>query len=237
MTAGIYCIENFTTGLFYVGCAIDLRARERKHRSELSKCKHHNRFLQRAWTKYGPNAFVFRTLEFVQNPSELLDREVYWIDRLRSAERKFGYNLCFRAASRRGLCNSSEHNRKIGNANRGLVRSAELRRRISATKAGVKSGPRPPEIVEKCASKQRGVKRKPLTTEHRAKISAALAGRVLTPGKPHSDDHKAAISRALIGKKRKPFSPEHRARIAEAARRQWEAIKATGHSGRSVALC
>lgn len=222
MKSGIYCIENTLTGLVYVGCAINFRSRETTHRRHLVRGDHHNRFLQRAWSKYGPSAFVFRVIDVVENPEHLLDREAFWIDSLRSAERRFGYNLCRRAASRLGVKNSPEQNAKIGDANRGIKRSDEFCRRMSVARRGKKLGPRPPEVVERYAAAQRGKKRRPLTAEHRAKIVAANAGRALAPLREFlTDDHKAAISRGLTGRKRKPFSPEHKARLAEATREHY----------------
>ena len=47
--------------------------------------------------------------------------------------------------------------------------------------------------------RQTGMKRPPRDAEYRAKISASLTGRKLTP------EHRAAVSAALAGKKRGPY--------------------------------
>lgn len=80
-----------------------------------------------------------------------------------------------------------------------------------------------PESVEKMAASHRG---KPLTAEHKAKVSASLKGNKYALGSKHSDETKQAISRQFKGIKRPPFSPEHRAAIA-AARKGVPASAAT----------
>ena len=60
---GIYKITHSTTGKFYIGSTADLRKRWRQHRSELRRNKHCNQKMQYAWNKYGPDAFIFETIE------------------------------------------------------------------------------------------------------------------------------------------------------------------------------
>ncbi len=56
---GIYLISNERDGRFYVGKASNITMRWHHHRHHLAKGNHINAFLQRAWNKYGPDAFVF----------------------------------------------------------------------------------------------------------------------------------------------------------------------------------
>src|SRR5258708_4672651 len=99
-TSGIYRIVNTINGLFYLGSAVDLRRRWRLHYNELQRNDHHNSKLQRAWNKYGPDAFTFEVLEFVLSPF-LLAREQYWLDKLKPGGKK-GYNINLIANSRLG---------------------------------------------------------------------------------------------------------------------------------------
>lgn len=62
MTSGIYEIVNIANGKNYVGSSINMKKRWSEHRSGLRNNKHHARVLQRAWTKYGEESFVFRPL-------------------------------------------------------------------------------------------------------------------------------------------------------------------------------
>jgi len=63
LPAGIYIIENKVNNSIYVGASTMLKIRERKHKLELSKQRHRNRFLQEDYNKYGLGAFQFKVLE------------------------------------------------------------------------------------------------------------------------------------------------------------------------------
>lgn len=218
MTSAIYCIENVTNGMVYIGCTTAFTKRRGQHLRELRKGIHHNRYLQAAWSRYGENCFRFFVLEEVIDPSLLLDREMLWIEATQALDRSFGYNLCRYATSRLGLKNTIEQNQKISNGNRGKKHSVEFCQALSERQKGTKRGPCPPDVKEKIAAAQRGRKRRPLTDEHKAKISAKHKGRCLTPREFLTPEHKAAISKGLTGRKREAFSDEHRARLSESAR-------------------
>ncbi|WP_221090097.1 NUMOD3 domain-containing DNA-binding protein [Deinococcus aquaedulcis] len=59
MSGGIYEIRNTVNGKYYVGRAECFRTRFNRHRYELRHGRHHCLYLQRAWTKYGEEAFDF----------------------------------------------------------------------------------------------------------------------------------------------------------------------------------
>lgn len=59
---GIYTITNNQTGTVYVGQAVNIRRRWESHRHYLTNGNHRNCYLQRAWTKYGPEAFEFNVV-------------------------------------------------------------------------------------------------------------------------------------------------------------------------------
>jgi group I intron endonuclease len=87
---GVYCIRNLINGKVYVGSAIDLLNRWSVHKTTLGNKSHHNKKLERAWHKYGAEAFAFEILEYCKK-SELIEREQYWMDELEAV--KNGYNL------------------------------------------------------------------------------------------------------------------------------------------------
>jgi group I intron endonuclease len=89
--SGIYKIENNINHKIYVGQSKNIHNRMLQHRSELRRRKHINSHLQMAVDKYGLDNFSFIVIE--KCPIGLLDeREVYWIEKLQSANKKYGYN-------------------------------------------------------------------------------------------------------------------------------------------------
>ena len=80
MSACIYCIENSVNGHCYIGQTIDYVARKSKHLRELEQGKHHNIKLQRAYDKYGADAFKMYILENDIPLDKLGEREDYYID-------------------------------------------------------------------------------------------------------------------------------------------------------------
>src|SRR5260221_8854899 len=79
--SGIYRITCTVNDRFYIGSAVNLYKRWYDHRFHLSRKTHRNQKLQRAWDKYGEDAFLFEVIEFVLMPF-LLMREQYWLDKL-----------------------------------------------------------------------------------------------------------------------------------------------------------
>jgi group I intron endonuclease len=82
MASGIYLITCKENNRKYVGSAKNISNRWRDHRSFLARAAHHSRYLQRAWTKYGADAFEWTVIEVVDDPTQLLAREQFWIDTL-----------------------------------------------------------------------------------------------------------------------------------------------------------
>lgn len=111
MESGIYGIHNIITGKWYVGQAINIRARWNMHRSLLARNEKENIHLLRAWNKYGASAFEWVVLE--KCAVELLDeREIFWIAQKDSFRN--GYNRTIGGGGNRGFKMSEEQKRKIG---------------------------------------------------------------------------------------------------------------------------
>lgn len=87
---GIYQIRNLVNGKCYVGSAVSIYRRWNLHEWQLEDKSHCNLKLQRAWNKYGPEAFVFEILELCPK-SLLTSREQFWMDSLGVV--KGGYNI------------------------------------------------------------------------------------------------------------------------------------------------
>lgn len=102
-TPSIYQIRCVPMSKVYVGSAINPRKRWWSHIHALRKGTHHSSYLQRAWNKYGEDAFVFEIVEPVLFVEDLITREQYWIDTLRAADRRYGFNSTPTAGSSVGV--------------------------------------------------------------------------------------------------------------------------------------
>ena len=89
---GVYAIKHSSTGKVYVGSAVDIHRRWKDHRTRLNCGRHGNEYLQRAWAKYGHDAFVFEVLEECSKEQRLVC-EQHWIDTLDAANEDSGFNL------------------------------------------------------------------------------------------------------------------------------------------------
>ena len=124
VVCGIYKIQNTENGRMYIGQSKDVRSRFNSHRLELCKNKHHNRYLQAAWNKYGASSFEFSLVE--ECPLEILDeRETYWISKLNT--HNDGYNLDFGGKGTRGYIHTPEQRQKKSERSRGRVLSEETK--------------------------------------------------------------------------------------------------------------
>lgn len=81
-SSGIYTITHTASGKAYVGSARSIQRRWKRHITDLNCERHHSVKLQRAWAKYGADAFQFLIVEAVEVEDDLVRREQYWIDRL-----------------------------------------------------------------------------------------------------------------------------------------------------------
>ena len=93
MISAIYLILNKVTNQLYIGSAVNIDYRWRKHKECLRSNRHQNSYLQNAWNKYGEESFGFAILELIEDKTKLIDREQFWIDYTKCCDRKLGYNL------------------------------------------------------------------------------------------------------------------------------------------------
>ena len=155
-SVGIYIIENLMNGHFYIGQANGLQRRFNEHSSLLHRNKHDNTHLQRAFNKYGSEAFVM----FMMQPcSEAdLDRvEQEWVDLFWD-----GGTTCYNMKT---VANKPP-NRK------GAKLTEEQRLKWSAVKKGKKFLE---EHKRKIGESRKGKERAPFTDEWKSNMSKARA--------------------------------------------------------------
>lgn len=77
MNSGIYKITNTVNDMCYIGSSKNIKFRLKIHRSLLRRNKHHNIHLQRAWNKYGEEAFKEEILELCPKKDRLSGEQYY----------------------------------------------------------------------------------------------------------------------------------------------------------------
>lgn len=202
--SGIYEIVNLVNGKRYVGSSVDLSRRLRVHRRHLVVGTHHNARLQRAWKKYGPEAFDFRVVLLCGTES-LIEQEQAAIDRLKpeynlspTAGNLLGFRLTDeQRAACKGRKQTEEWVQKRSQSHVGAKRSEETRRRISEAMTGKKH--KTPRSAETRAKLSEAMKARPENPERVAKMAATKRGSTLT------EEHKRRIGEAskLMWAKRK----------------------------------
>lgn len=169
MTCGVYSIKNKISGKHYVGQSIQIEGRWRLHRNELNGNRHHNSHLQNAWNLHGESAFEFLVLQECEaDKAVLAEAEQQWLDTLRSADRRFGYNIAAVAASNLGITRSPEARARMSAAKKRM--SAETKDKLRRAVLGKKQSP---ELVAKRAAACRNP-----SPEVRARMSEASKGRI-----------------------------------------------------------
>jgi len=167
MRSGIYFILNTVTLKLYIGSAAYFARRRSEHFTRLSKGIHHNEHLQRAYDKYGVDAFEFIIIELA--PLEkLIELETYYIAKHRATEEEFGYNKCPFGVSAIGRKHSAQTIEKIRQSQLGKTIPNEQRNRISASLTGKKLSP--DRIAE--------LKNRRASAETKAKMSASRKARL-----------------------------------------------------------
>lgn len=167
MASAIYAIVNNVTRDMYVGSAVAVSRRWAAHMCNLRKGKHHCEHLQNAYRKYGPDAFDWEIVQFVENKEELINHEQFWIDFFRPV-----YNKRKIADSCLGVKRSQKARDNMRKAQLGRKQSPET---IAKRTAALKGKPRPPEVRAKISASHVGIRP---SAESRVKMSISAKQRV-----------------------------------------------------------
>ena len=174
--SGIYEILNTATHDFYIGSAVSFRRRWGQHRCELRKNMHRNDHLQKAWNKYGENAFEFNVI-LLCDTDNLLYYEQVLLDNLKPV-----YNICPVAGSTFGRIFSDEAKRKMSNSKKGKPLSEDHKQKLSEAS---KNRHCSDETRKKISEAKTGHS---LTEETKRKISEAKIGHIAT------EEHRRKLS-------------------------------------------
>jgi group I intron endonuclease len=232
LNCGVYMIENKENRKVYIGSSKDLIKRRHDHFHDLKLGVHFNRYLQRAFEKYGGTSFTFKVVVLCEEEERLrYERELIVRSRPEynmvisdeSGLRQYTPEVRARMSeSHTGKIrgpHSEEHKHKIGLSHIGKKQgppSEETRLKSSISHMGKKHGPMSEEQKQKLRIANTGKINGPCSEETKQKISQALIGRFV------SDEWREKISAGQTGKKRGPHSEEHKQKIREAVKRNWE---------------
>jgi hypothetical protein len=175
----------------YIGSTgVGFRHRIGGHEHALKKGKHHSRLLQKAWDKYGPDAFEAKPLVWLpSDPYILLEMEGKAIEAFKSWNPDFGFNHCrFPDHSTLGTSLTDEHKQKLREA-----------------KLGRKRGPYGPRKKETKPRKKRG----PMSEEQREVQRLAHLGKKQGP---RSEEAKLNMALAAVERWKKPGQKENQAK-------------------------
>jgi group I intron endonuclease len=207
---GVYLIRCSVNGKVYVGSSVRIRKRWGDHLKSLNEGKHHALRLQRAWQKYGARYFIFGIIVLVPAES-LLDEEQKYINRYRSSDPLFGFNVTPTAGTVAGMKNEG-----ASAANRARIWTDEMRIKAARSHTGVK-----------------------MSQETRAKMSLLKMGNKNRRGKKASQETRAKMSLAHIGNKSTTgmkASDQARARMSASHRARYAAQKGGPASDSSLAI-
>lgn len=152
-SSGIYKVTDSKSGRVYVGSAVNLSKRLRRHSVDLENGNHANAAMQSIYNK-DKSRLVFCVIEYVEK-EQLLSREQFYIDFELNSKGRYGVlNMLLIAGSHLGKKRSEETRRRLSDSKNGKVHSEETKEKMRQAKLG-----------------------KSLTYEHKRKIGESSRGK------------------------------------------------------------
>lgn len=198
---GIYSITCLFNNRQYVGSSLDIRCRWRHHRASLKKGNHKNRFLQRAWDKYGSKAFEFNVIELCL-PNVRIAKELFWIKKFKPE-----FNLSILDLKKEGFTWSKETRVKMSQAAKGnqncigRIMSLEACRKISKAMMGNKHAKGWIPNQEQRHKMSVAAKERICTEETRHKRSLYMMGNQYSKGHVPSEETRRKMSKSHSDRK------------------------------------
>lgn len=129
----VYAIENAVNGRRYIGSTTNYKSRWHTHKSTLRRGKHHSFILQKAWDKYGEDAFTFKLLLICPK-----DMRIEYEERLMPLQDYNVMRTAHEVLVRGGWNHSDEFKAKMSNRHKGIPLSSEHRAKLSKARSGYK---------------------------------------------------------------------------------------------------
>lgn len=195
MESGIYTIVHVVSGRAYVGSSNNVEYRWYQHRWHLNRGEHTNKRLQRAWLKYGPDAFVWTVVEPC-DVAVLIEREQAHLDRLQPRV----YNVGTRVeAVTYGRPVPDSVRQKLSASHKARTLSVEHVAALTAANKRRAGWKHSDAVKETCSLTNRGRVR---SVAHREAIRKAQMGNTHRLGMRHSPELVAHIAKMNTGRKR-----------------------------------
>jgi group I intron endonuclease len=203
---GVYLITTDKNRRYY-GSAVDIHARWRAHRDDLTRDRHANKKLQNCWNKYGETSFTWTVVEECFR-SNLLIVEQKYLDQ-NFAEPKQCLNIArYAGAPMRGRTATEETRRKISAAQKGKVISEEVKRKMRK--------PKPQGHGEAVSAALTGVRHSP---ERRAKAQTSQRSRRVV-GEDTATGTFVRFDSLMAARRDGGFDPSHIARCIQGEAKQ-----------------
>jgi group I intron endonuclease len=198
--AGIYKLTCRDTGKIYVGKAINLFKRLKRHKNNenklIGKCYFENVIKKYGWASFDVEILeTFDNFDMKNDNLKILEKEANYIKLFDSTNPNIGYNLCKYSNDRTGVLCSAETKLKISQANKGKPKSREAIEKMRQSKLGKSNGPHTEETKERMRRAKLGKQRAPFTEEAIENMIRGQAKRA-----PMSEETKNKISLSSKGK-------------------------------------
>lgn len=150
---GVYKITFIPDGRVYVGGSENPLARWVNHKSGLRNRTHENYKLQNLWNEFGEAGFEFTVIETC-TLEKLIQREQYWIDKLRAYPD--GLNISPTAGSQEGFHHSEITKQQIGAASKKMFEDPYKRKERSEISKRMWADPKTRKKLETGVARGRG---------------------------------------------------------------------------------
>lgn len=176
---------------FYVGKSLDLQGRKREHFKHLRRGRHRNRWLQRAWNKYGETSLHFRIL-LMANRDDLLRLEQETLDSMRVSygDSRILNILKECVDTRLGVAHTDATRKQLSERQKANWTDPTYR---SNTLAAIKLALNRPEVRAKQSASQKIAQAKPGVRERKRLLAIELGSRPETKARRKAANAKPEV--------------------------------------------